>query len=360
MNILADASLPGLQQAFPAPFHLTLYHHPNELETKLNGQDILLCRSTLKVNETLKGLQHLKYVATASSGTDHIDQHYLQKKHIEVVSAKGSNANSVADYVIANIAFLIDKKQLQLENKTVGIIGLGEVGTKVYERLKALNLRLLCFDPPKAERQFEFRSCSFASLFKCDILCIHAHLHSIAPYPSYNLINDAFFKRLRKKIIIINASRGGIVNETDLLEHPTKVDYCTDVYMDEPNVNPKIIQFASLCTPHIAGHSIEAKYNAVSMISSFFHKKLKLKAPLLNFPKNTSLHLKENQRNWEKVILSIYNPFPETQTLKNAVNLTDTFVQLRKKHHYRHDFKIYDPKNLKTNELLSYLLGKTS
>lgn len=105
MNILADASLPGLKQAFPKPFHLTEYHHPDEIAQLLPGQDILLCRSTLKVNQSLLKNHCLQYVATASSGTDHLDHLWLGSQNIQVIDAKGSNAQAVADYVVACLAF---------------------------------------------------------------------------------------------------------------------------------------------------------------------------------------------------------------------------------------------------------------
>src|SRR5690554_546410 len=100
MKILADASLPGLLQAFPKPFQLTLYHELKEVPQLLSGKEILLCRSTLKIAEPLLKGHSLRYLATASSGTDHIDKAYLRANSIELFDAKGSNATAVADYVI--------------------------------------------------------------------------------------------------------------------------------------------------------------------------------------------------------------------------------------------------------------------
>ncbi len=353
MNILADASLPGLDSAFPKPFILSRYSNADELSSLLDGQDILICRATLKVNSDLLKKHQLQFVATASSGTDHLDHAFLKVQKIQVIDAKGSNASSVADYVVACLAYL-EKKNL-IAGKKMGIIGMGKVGSKVYSRLKAANFQIVTYDPLKAMQEEQFESCKLENLYEVDLLCIHAELHSHPPYPSANLIDDVFLERLKSGCVIINAARGGIVNEKALLNTHHSLIYCTDVYLDEPAISKPIVDRATLCTPHIAGHSIEAKWKAVTMISEKLHQLLELPVPEFSpaaLP--PKLHLPEDI-SWQEFILSIYNPIEETLQLKNAQDKKDTFLNLRKNHQKRHDFSIYS--DLISDQQTQLLLG---
>ena len=340
MNVLADASLPGLDQAFPKPFHLTRYHHPDEIPQLLTEQDILFCRSTLKVNCSLLKNHPLSYVATASSGTDHLDLPWLSSQNIQVVDAKGSNAQAVADYVVACLAFL-EQKQL-IQGRKAGIIGLGEVGTQVAARLQAANFTLFTYDPLKEiQKPFSFQSCQLEDLFQVDLLCIHAELHDTKPYPSTHLINTNVLTQLKSGCIIINASRGGVVNEDDLLKSTNPLIYCTDVYLNEPAINQGIIDKTLLCTPHIAGHSIEAKYLAVAMVSKKLHLSIGLPIPEFAVPRLPHPVSAKKNIAWHQLVLEIYNPFVETSQLKQARDKESAFIDLRKKHRNRHNLSLY-------------------
>lgn len=353
MKILADASLPGLARAFPAPFILSLYTNEQELVSMLAKQDILLCRSTIKVNEALLKNHQLKCVATATSGTDHLDHVFLKSQNIEVVDAKGSNASSVADYVVANLAYL-DQQQL-LKGQHVGIIGMGEVGKRVHSRLKAIHFDIKYYDPPRAQRESQFRSCTLEQLLRMDILCIHAELHSNQPFPSLDLLSQDFLAQLKPGCIIINAARGGIVNEKALLNSQQNLIYCTDVYLNEPSIDKRIIDKATLCTPHVAGHSLEAKWTAVAMVSEKLHALAGLPIPKLNINSQApQLELKSNIP-WQELILSLYNPFEETVQLKQAHDKEEAFLRLRKQHQKRHDFSLYT--DLITERDIRVLMG---
>lgn len=336
--ILADASLPGLAEAFPSPFKLTLYHTVTDIQALLKGQDILLCRSTLPVNQALIGPHSLKIVATASSGTDHIDSGFLAENGITLLDALGSNAVSVADYVLSCIAYL--KKTLGFNGSKVGIIGAGSVGTEVATRLQLLGFEIRSYDPPKAFNDPNFISATQSELVECDLICVHANRHNNRPYPSINLLDEAFLKKLRPGTVIVNAARGGIVNEEALLNLGKSLIYCTDVYSNEPFIDPRVVQLATLCTPHIAGHSIEAKERAVTLISEKIHAYYHLPSPLF-LKKVTEPELTiTSDSSWEHVVLSLYNPHYESQQLKKAAinTLETTFQSVRRAHNDRHDF----------------------
>lgn len=330
MNLLADDSLPGLDELFPTPFSLTRYHNENELRTLLPHQEFLLCRSTLKVTPELLKNGCPRIIATASSGTDHLDVSFLKNHGIQVIDAKGSNASSVADYVRASLAYL-DSIDL-LSKKKAGVIGMGYVGQQVALMLSSLGYEVLKYDPLKTLRETDFKSCELEALFSCDLICVHAELHNTSPYPSLDLIDDFVLSQLKSNCIIINAARGGIVNETALLQSPKKLIYCTDVFIDEPEISKDIVDLATLCTPHIAGHSVEAKYRAVLQISQQLHLMLGLAPPKCRVPTPAPRKLNQDE------ILSIYNPLNETNELKRARDIKLKFLELRKAHTFRHDF----------------------
>jgi erythronate-4-phosphate dehydrogenase len=353
MKILADGTLPGLEQAFPKPFALTIYEDPMEIAKLLLNQQILFCRSTLKVNEDLLQGHSLRFVATASSGTDHIDTLYLQNHNIQLIDAKGSNATAVADYVIATVAFLQTYKGFS--GGKAGIIGVGEVGSKVAERLTAADMEVLCYDPLRSKLDANFSSCSLNDLRQCDLISVHANLHDFSPHQSRNLLDAGLLKQFKPGVVIINASRGGVINEDALLKQKNALIYCTDVYDNEPIINSKIVAFATLCTPHIAGHSIEAKYAAVAMVSRKLHSYLRLVPPKLIFPAvpQESAMLPASQ-SWQECVLSLYNPVRETNLLKASNDLAKAFRNIRKAHQNRHDFCAYEARlsDKKTRKIL--------
>ncbi|MBA4697161.1 MAG: 4-phosphoerythronate dehydrogenase [Legionella sp.] len=353
MKILADATLPHLDLAFPAPFKITYYHSLGELFSLLPNQSILVCRSTLKVNNTLLAqATALEYIGTASSGSDHIDKKALLNKNIQLFDAQGSNALAVADYVIATLAFL--EEHVGFNIKKAGIIGVGAVGTEISRRLNYLGYDLVHYDPLKQLKEPTFQSASLSELSDCPLICVHANLHKSPVYPSYHLINENFLSKLPHKSVIINAARGGIVDEAALLTNKNKIFYCTDVFSDEPAINPAIVQYATLCTPHIAGHSKEAKDNAIFLLSKKIHEALSL--PLPNFQGASTrcpLALPAINTNWQDWISHLYSPYPETIALKTSVEtlpdqdsnlreaLSNTFLTLRAAHRNRHDFCRY-------------------
>lgn len=339
MNILADASLPGLTAAFPEPFKLTTYSDPAEISRLITHQEVLFCRSTLKVNAALLHKSEIKYVATASSGTDHIDALFLNSANITLIDAKGCNAPSVADYVLACMAYL--ELNTHVYGKKVGVIGMGFVGCEVHSRLSAKGFNLCAYDPLKEHREPAFTSCPIDALYDCDVLCVHAELHANTPFPSVNLLNAEMLSKLKPGCVIINAARGGIVNEEDLLANQRHLIYCTDVYNNEPRPDKRIIDQALLCTPHIAGHSLEGKYAAVAIISSKLHRIAGLPVPVFATPVLEERVMPVKSSSWQEFILSLYNPADETKALKDAIDKEHAFITLRKKHQHRHDFSVY-------------------
>lgn len=335
MNILADASLPSLALFFSKPFELIVYENLEDLKASLPKADVLICRATLKVTPSLLQDSKLQCLATASSGVDHINVAYLQQAGIPLMDAKGANAPAVADYVLSCIARL----QAQgVDGQKVGVVGVGAVGSLLVSRLLSLGFDVSCYDPLRANREPDFVSCAFEDILNCDWICLHANLHHGPEHASFHLFDEAALAKLKPHAVIINASRGGIVSESALLSTKNPLIYCTDVYESEPTINPAVVQRATLCTPHIAGHSIEAKVDAVRLISQKLHHWFGVPFPPYLSLQKAEASLAVIGESWQSRVLAAYDPSVETIALQQAEDKTQAFLSLRLAHQKRHDF----------------------
>lgn len=338
MKLLADASLPNLHRLFDRCFTVIPYTNEQTLKSSLPHSDILLCRTTLSVNRNLLENTPIQCIATASSGTDHLDLAYLKQQQIACFDAKGCNAQAVADYVMATVAWLEQNKPPT--GRLAGVIGMGEVGSRVARRLESMAYAVIGFDPLRAERDPQFQSGWIEELQACDLLCIHANLHDTPPHSTRRFIHADFIKRLKPGVTILNAARGEIVDEQALCASPQPLTYCTDVYANEPDIHPGIVQRSTLCTPHIAGHSLEAKQDAVFRVCEKIHRHFSFDSPppVPLDPKPRLKPCNPGQIHTPQDILSCYNPALETAVLKAASNKKQSFLTLRRAHDRRHFF----------------------
>jgi len=325
--LLADDSLPLLEALFSHHFKLRTYQNHEEIYHDDAPQEILLCRSNLRIDQDFLNKTQFKTIATATSGTDHIDIHYLQKKKTQLLDAKGANAAAVADYVLATLAYL------DRPFNSVGIIGMGEVGRAVKQRLQLLQQNVLAYDPWLPEHS----QVCFNDILACDVITLHANLHDTAPFPSRHLFNANNLPHLKPGTVLINAARGELIDTDALLTLKPDIIYCTDVFPNEPNISAKLIDYATLCTPHIAGHSIQAKNQAVIQISQQLHQHYQMPRPKTKIQLHSNHPIVAHQ--WQKALLDHYNPIHESRFLKAAKNKKNAFLYLRKSHCNRHEIQ---------------------
>ena len=333
MHILADHSIANLETYFPPPFTITRFIDSKDIPILAKDHSILLCRSTLKVNALSIQDYPFTYIGTLSSGMDHLDMPYLHGLGTAILHAKGCNAVSVVDYTTSVLAFLQVHENIKC-NK-LGIIGAGSVGRAMHTRFTQLHLPHILYDPLRSSTDTCFDSCSLETLYTCDIVCVCVNLHDEDPYPSRNLINKGFIQNMRQGAVIINTGRGELVDEKAIIQ-TKKILYCTDVFHHEPNISKAIVDYATLCTPHIAGHSVEGKTNALMLISKQLHALYALPLPKVLEP-NIDFTPASLPKDWQKYVLAHYNPYRETQVLKNASHSSETFLTLRTQH-LRHGF----------------------
>jgi len=276
MIIFADKNILAVESGFGRLGDLHLFDGRSITQQQLAEADVLLVRSITQVNESLLANTKIRFVGTATSGTDHIDLEYLTAQGIKFADAKGCNANAVVDYCFSAIAYAVTKKHLRFEACRVGIVGAGEVGGLLAKKLQHLNITTVICDPPRANSVVqstatsELEFSSLAETLKCDVVSLHVPLQNGGEHPTNNLINLEQLNLLPEGALLINACRGGVVNEQALLEFlSVREDVCCifDVFSGEPNVNSELVNRIDIGTPHIAGYSTEAKVSATQRLA---------------------------------------------------------------------------------------------
>ncbi|KGE03452.1 4-phosphoerythronate dehydrogenase [Pseudohaliea rubra] len=260
MRIVCDENMPGLQALAAAGARLRCLPGRAIRRFHLVDADALLVRSVTPVNQALLTGTPVRFVGTATSGTDHIDRAALRELGIAFADAAGANANAVAEYVLAVLAALREPLEHLLAGGRVGIVGYGNVGRSLGARLDALGIAWVATDPWLAESAVARRG-TLAEIFACDVVTLHCSLTELSPWPSRHLLDRAALERLAAGTLLINASRGPVV-DNDALQ-AWLVDgrgrAVLDVWEREPEVPAPLLARVALGTPHIAGYSLEAR-----------------------------------------------------------------------------------------------------
>ncbi len=232
----------------------------------LEHADALIVRSVTQVDAALLAkADKLRFVGSATAGLDHIDQAALDKRGIVFSAAPGSNANSVVEYVLAAIATHGNTLERLLDGAKLGIVGQGHVGRLLASRLTALGIDHRSYDP------WLDASSSLQDVLACEVISLHPSLHRREPWPSYHLLGAAQLAQLRDDVLLINASRGAVLDNpalsTWLRQHPN-AGAVLDVWEGEPVPNRALLQQAFIATPHIAGYALDAKLKATEQLAA--------------------------------------------------------------------------------------------
>jgi erythronate-4-phosphate dehydrogenase len=227
--------------------------------------DALVVRSKTKIDRDLLQGTPVKFVGTATAGTDHIDARWLESKGVYWCAAPGCNANSVSEYLIAALLTLARRHGFDLAGKTIGVIGCGNVGSRVVAKCRALGMNVLRNDPPLAALAPDPDFIPLeAMLPACDIVSLHVPLVKNKPWPTERMANYTFFEQLKPGALFINAARGSVCDYDALLAAKAGgavSRMVLDVWSPEPAFRTDVLKMADLASPHIAGHSYEGKLN---------------------------------------------------------------------------------------------------
>ncbi|MEI6091279.1 MAG: NAD(P)-dependent oxidoreductase [bacterium] len=287
MLIFCDNNIPYLDDALKQIGKIRHFNADRLTNEELiaSKADALFVRSTIKVNQDLLNNTNIRFVATATSGNDHFDIPYLEKSGIFYADALGSNANSVAEYVVYAISRWAVENKIDLSTKTIGIIGYGNIGKLVAKYSQYLGLNILVNDPPLKDYGYDFPDFFQYSelndlIAKSDIITNHVPRILDGKYKTIDLINEQNLELVKPNSLFIHASRGKVVQESALIEIKCQknMTLITDVWADEPLINKELMKHSLLATPHIAGHSFEGKVRGTLMVVEAFEKFYNLKA----------------------------------------------------------------------------------
>lgn len=344
MKLIADQQIPLVNELFADDF--TVHRYPSDAITPalLRDADVLLIRSTLKVDKTLLAGSQIQYVATTTSGFDHIDTRALTELGICWSNAAGCNAQSVADYVVATIAALQDESRLAQDNLSIGIVGVGHVGRLVAHDVAKLGMKTRLCDPPRAEHDPHFQSIALEQLHDVDVLCLHTPLTTTGPHPTHHLINEDVLKHFKKGMVILNASRGDVLDPACIIRHKNDFMFCLDVFSHEPAINPEHLAVAHIATPHIAGHAIEAKWRGTEMAHQSIAQHFQLPMRKVeHYPLASPTIIRSGHETPQQHILQQYDPRKDMQAFKAMISAMDdiasAFVQYRLQYGPRHELK---------------------
>jgi erythronate-4-phosphate dehydrogenase len=278
LRIIADSKIPYLRDVLE-PWAEMRYLAPADVTPEaVADADALITRTRNHCDAALLEGSRVRMIATATIGYDHIDADYCREAGITWRNAPGCNAESVAQYVAATLSYIALRDRRPLSSFTIGIVGVGNVGKAVERVCRTLGMRVLRCDPPRAEREGSEGFVALGEIARqADVVTFHTPLTHDGEHATYHLADETFFEQLAHRPILINAARGGVVDEAALLKaHDAGRlgDLVIDCWEGEPAINPRLLEAATIATPHIAGYSADGKANATRMavenIARFF------------------------------------------------------------------------------------------
>ncbi|MEE8057292.1 MAG: 4-phosphoerythronate dehydrogenase [Pseudomonadales bacterium] len=370
LTIIADENIPKVEEYFSALGDVLIVDGRQLSNRQVIDADILLVRSVTPVNRLLLQGSKVRFVATATIGFDHLDIDYLQSAGIAWASAPGCNADSVVDYIFSAFCRLDGVLAHLLADGVVGIIGMGNVGGRLYQRLSQLNITCRCYDPLIPQDRFPVLT-DIDSVLRSDVLCLHAPLTFEGDNPTYHLLDERRLQQLKPGTVLINAGRGAVVDNQALKQQLScRDDLCVvlDVWEGEPKIDSDLLKRVDLGTSHIAGYSLDGKLQGTQMIYQACCEFLDIKVSVSDSVEENDLSIKldPNQSvvsSIKDVVLAIYDLGRDDQNLRGALlhgaaeKRKLGFDQLRKNYPERREFSRFSISNSQelTTEIINSL-----
>ena len=330
MKIVIDSAIPFTEGLFE-PFATVVRRDGRAIcRDDVHDADALIIRTRTHCDATLLEGSRLRIIATATIGFDHIDIDYCREHNIEVATAAGCNARGVLQWIAATLTLLSKREGFEPSERTLGIVGVGNVGRLVEEYSRAWGFRTICCDPPREEREHLGFVPLEELLCKADIITFHVPLDAT----THHLLNVHNAPLIRHGATVINASRGEVVATEVLLRDD--LTRAIDVWEGEPKINTTLLERAIIATPHIAGYSRQGKANATAMAVHSVARKLGL--PLEGWYPPTVERTTPRAITWGEMTESITgycDLMAESRELKGN---PDGFESLRNSYHYRNEY----------------------
>ncbi len=355
MKIIVDENIAYGEEAFSEFGKVQLFHGRKINNEILKDVDVLIIRSVTKVTEELLAHTNVKFVGTTTIGTDHIDKNYLDKSGIVYANAPGCNSFAVAEYVATSLINAAVSKNISLKNKSLGIIGYGNIGTKVARFAELFGMKTLLNDPPLEKTSGKNQFTSFENALSCDAVTFHVPLNKAGNYKTVHLLNKNNIGLIKQDSILINTSRGKVTDNKAVLEklkENENIFSVFDVWENEPEINIDLLNAVNIATSHIAGYSLEGKVNGTAAIHYALAKFLNISAkwkPNLPKVKNPLINV-DVQEPFEqilnKILQIVYPQYEDDLLLRKSIDMNTAerkkyFDGLRKNYRLRREFTNY-------------------
>ncbi len=351
MKFIVDDKIPYIKGALE-PFGEVVYLPGAKTTSEIvKDADAIVTRTRTICNEDLLKGSKVRFIATATIGYDHIDTDYCKKAGIEWTNAPGCNSKSVEQYIASALFVLAEKHQFKLKGKTIGVVGVGQVGSKVAKVCEIFGMNVLLNDPPRERIEGSEQFVSLEEIKKnADFISLHVPLNMSGEDATYHLADFKFFSELKKKPVIINSCRGEVI-DTDAAKSAIGQNLITGLVLDcwenEPNIDLELLKMCDLATPHIAGYSKDGKANGTSMsvqaISRFFNLGIdNWSAKDVELPENSFIEIDgeglSETEILEKAILATYNIQNDDTLLRKK---TEDFEKQRGNYPVRREYPTY-------------------
>lgn len=349
MKILVDENMPYARELFSRTGEVVAVPGRPVPTAELADADALMVRSVTKVNEALLSDKPIKFVGTATAGTDHVDEDFLARAGIGFSAAPGCNAIAVVEYVFSALLMLAERDGFQLTDRTVGIVGVGNVGGRLQKRLEALGIKTLLCDPPRADRgdREDFQPLE-KLVAEADILTFHTPLYKDGLYQTLHLADEALLQALKPGTILINACRGPVVDNQALLrvlQQRQDLRVVLDVWEPEPDLNVELLARVDIGTAHIAGYTLEGKARGTTQVFEAWTRflgqpqqvALETLLPAPEFGR-ISLHGPLDQPTLKRLAHLVYDVRRDDAPLRKVAGQPGEFDRLRKQYLERREW----------------------
>lgn len=351
MKIIADHKIPFLSGVLE-PYAQVTYLPGSSIHSRdVEDQDALIVRTRTLCNESLLKHSRVKFIGTATIGFDHIDTRYCETMGIEWINAPGCNADSVEQYVTAALLHWANQYAIPLNTQTIGIVGVGNVGSRVARSSERLGMRVLLNDPPRARKEQTSTFVELDALIReADIISLHVPLNREGLDQTYHLVDDAFLDRCKPGVLILNTCRGEVAETKALLKAIRKKQIqapIIDCWEHEPHINTELLQGSFLATPHIAGYSQDGKANGTSQIVQALAKKFQLaltnwRPESLTLPQEPDIVLAAgNQKLQSALAQAVHHSYPIWKDSQKLKKNPTTFEEQRSEYPVRREYQAY-------------------
>jgi erythronate-4-phosphate dehydrogenase len=369
MKIVADENIAYAKEAFSEFGDVQLVDGRKITNQQLINIDALIVRSITNVNSNLLDGTKVKFVGTATIGSDHIDLNYLKNSNITFADSKGCNADSVAEYVFTSLLKIAVDENIKLNKKSIGVVGIGNIGSRVVRIAEAFGMKVFKNDPPLERKGIGNNYVSLDEILQADIITLHVPLNKGGEDKTVHLFNKKNLEQIREQTILINTSRGAVIDNDALYNiiPGKKLNSVLDVWENEPAVNIDLLRITKIGTAHIAGYSLEGKVNGTMMIynalCNYTGKALSWE-PALPEVENIEVvleNIKSDELKLYNFLRTFYDIEGDDMRMRNMIKIKQEergnyFDRLRKEYPLRREFANYTIKLIKEEHQLKKVL----